>query len=56
MRTFLIYLIYFLITGLCNSLANSWFDIISSLNAQPANLFVHVAEILVPESFLSKNL
>ena len=29
----------FLIIGLCNSLVNSWFDIISLLKAPPANLF-----------------
>ena len=37
------YFTNFPVTGLCNSVANSWFDIISNLTAPP-------------EGFLSKNL
>ena len=45
----------FLIIGLCNSSANFCFDINSLLTTPPGNLFVHVAEALALEDFLSRN-
>ena len=55
----------FLIIGPCNSLTNSWFDILSFLIVPPANLFclarvanvsdrARVAALLAPKVFLSK--
>ena len=41
----------FLITGLCNSVANSWFGISSLITPLPPTLFARVAE-----NVLSKNL